>query len=912
VAGDEIEPSENEQQLRFAANAVPALLSYVDRDGRYMWVNESYRRWFGYSPDEVRGRHIRDVLGEPAWVLLKPYMERALAGEEVTFESRLAYKNGPVRHVRATYTPHRDSSGRVRGFVVLSNDITAIKAAEEALRESERMLERSQSTAHVGSFEVMVGGESAGAVKWSDETYRMFGYAPREIAITHESFFDHIHPDDRARMRANSGPKIQRGLPFENVFRIVRPDGTIRVVHTWTDFERDAGGKGIRMVGTCQDVTEVRTAEAALRKSEQMLERSQSTAHVGSFEVEITDPNDLYAGSVRWSDETYRMFGYEPGAKELTGGTFYEHVHPDDRKKMQNTGAAHAKEGQPYENQYRIVRPDGTVRLIHTWIDFSRDADGKPVRMVGTCQDITEVRAAEAALRKSEHMLERSQSSAHVGSWEMNLADGEHGRAGAIHWSAETFRLMGLEPGSVAVSDRGFMDYIHPDDFQPICDEWTACIARGEPFESDFRIVRPDGTIRWIHTWTDFERDGEGKPTRLVGTCQDITEIKRAAQDLRDADRRKDEFLAMLSHELRNPLAPILSSIEIIERAGPGDDVLRASYQGIIARQVQHMKRLLDDLLDVSRVSQGKVQLRKESVNLSALLLQAVEVSRPMMLEKRQQLAMTLGQEWLPLDADPTRIIQVFANLLNNASRYTHPGGHIRLTSTVDNGEVVVSVRDDGMGMNADLLARAFELFVQEARSSDRAQGGLGIGLTLVRTLVKMHGGSVQAFSDGPGCGSEFVVRLPLAAVANLPTARPAPAPIEVDTRGALRVLVVDDNEDAANALGQVLELSGHQVTLAHDGPGAIAAAAAAPPELVLLDIGLPGMDGYAVAERLRAAGHDRAALVAISGYGQDDDVRRSSEAGFDHHLVKPVDGAVLRKLIAEVSGRLARPADAE
>ena len=482
--GGGLEPSENEQQLRFAANAVPALLSYVDRDGRYMWVNESYRRWFGYSPDEVRGRHIRDVLGEPAWILLRPYMERALAGEEVTFESRLEYKKGPVRHVRATYTPHRDSSGRVRGFVVLSNDITAIKAAEVALRESERMLERSQSTAHVGSFEVIVDGEHAGAVKWSDETFRMFGYAPREIAITHESFFEHIHPDDRPRMRANSGPKIQHGEPFESVFKIVRPDGAIRVVHTWTDFERE-----------------------------------------------------------------------------------------------------------------------GT---------------GKVLRMVGTCQDITEVRAAEAALRKSEHMLERSQSSAHVGSWEMNMVDGENGRAGAIHWSAETFRLMGLEPGSVAVSDRGFMDYIHPDDAVPICADWAARIPSGEPFESDFRIVRPDGSIRWIHTWTDFERDGERKPIRMVGTCQDITEIKRAAQDLRDADRRKDEFLAMLPHELRNPLAPILSSIEIIERAGPGDEVLRGSYQGIIARQVQHMKRLLDDLLDVSRVSQGKVQLRKESVNLSA------------------------------------------------------------------------------------------------------------------------------------------------------------------------------------------------------------------------------------------------------------------------------------------------------
>ena len=780
MAADDYEPSENEQQLRFAANAVPALMSYVDKNVRYTWANESYHRWFGYSPDEVRGRHVRDVLGEVAWEQLRPYIERALAGEEVSFENRIAFKNGPVRDVHASYTPHRDSSGRVRGFVVLSHDVTEIRAAETALRESERMLERSQSTAHVGSFEVMVAdadGRRAGTVQWSDETYRMFGFVPRAMPMTHESFFEHVHPDDRPRMRGNSAPKIKRAEPFENEFRIVRPDGAVRVIHTWTDFERDGAGKVIRMVGTCQD--------------------------------------------------------------------------------------------------------------------------------------ITEIRAAEAALRRSEHMLERSQTSAHVGSWEVMMVDGDGGHAGAVHWSAETYRLIGFEPGSVTISDRGFMDYIHPDDAQPICDDWTAHIQRGEPFQSDFRIVRPDGSIRWLHTWTNFERDAAGRLIRMVGTCQDITEIKRAEQELRDADRRKDEFLAMLSHELRNPLAPILSAIEIIERSGPGDLSLRASYQGIIARQVQHMKRLLDDLLDMSRVSQGKVQLRKESVNLSALLLQAVEVSRPMMVEKRQELSMTLSREWLPLDADPTRIIQVFANLLNNASKYTDPGGHITLTSTIENGDAVVSVRDDGMGMNAELLARAFELFVQEARSSDRAQGGLGIGLTLVRTLVKMHGGSVQAFSDGPGRGSEFVVRLPLAVTASLPKPRVAPPPIEVDTKGALRVLVVDDNEDAAHALGQVLELSGHRVTLAHDGPGAIAAVAAAPPELVLLDIGLPGMDGYAVAARLRAAGHNRVALVAISGYGQDDDLRRSAEAGFDHHLVKPVDGAVLRKLIAEVSARRAQPAGA-
>ena len=256
----------------------------------------------------------------------------------------------------------------------------------------------------------------------------------------------------------------------------------------------------------------------------------------------------------------------------------------------------------------------------------------------------------------------------------------------------------------------------------------------------------------------------------------------------------------------------------------------------------------------------------------------------------------------MPVDADCTRIVQVFANLINNAAKYTDAGGHITLTSRVERGEAVVSVRDDGTGMDPELLARAFDLFAQETRTVDRAQGGLGIGLTMVRTLVKMHGGSVEALSEGPGRGSEFVIRLPLATA---PLAALAVPVANGDARPApLRVLVVDDNVDAARALEQVLALSGHRVTLAHDGPGALAAAAALPPQLVLLDIGLPGMDGYTVASRLRAAGHDRAALVAVTGYGRDDDLRRSNAAGFDRHLVKPIDGAALRKLLAEMSDR--------
>jgi len=271
------------------------------------------------------------------------------------------------------------------------------------------------------------------------------------------------------------------------------------------------------------------------------------------------------------------------------------------------------------------------------------------------------------------------------------------------------------------------------------------------------------------------------------------------------------------------------------------------------------------------------------------------------MLDKRHQLSIALASQPMELEADPTRLLQVFDNLLNNAAKYTDLGGHIAIVASVEDGQAVVTIRDDGIGMTPDLLARAFDLFVQGTRHLDRTQGGLGIGLTLVQTMVRMHGGSVQAFSEGPGRGSHLVVRLPLAPPTELPASRPAP---HAGAGAPLRVHVVDDNVDAAKMLGHLLRMAGHDVSLAHDGPDALAVASVAPPDLVLLDIGLPSMDGYAVAARLRADGHAGVVLVALTGYGGEDDLQRSRDAGFDHHLVKPIDFAQLKELMLAVGRR--------
>jgi PAS domain S-box-containing protein len=367
---------------------------------------------------------------------------------------------------------------------------------------------------------------------------------------------------------------------------------------------------------------------------------------------------------------------------------------------------------------------------------------------------------------------------------------------------------------------------------------------------------------------------------------------------LKESDRRKDEFLAILAHELRNPLAPIRNAVHILRAKGPPmPELLWAT--DVIDRQVHQMSRLVDDLLDVSRIAGGKIQLRKERIELRAVVNSAVEASRPLIDKWKHELTVTMPPEPIHLDADLTRLSQVLLNLLNNAAKYTDRGGRISLTVEKPGDQVLVRVKDNGIGIPADMLPRVFGMFTQVDRSLERAEGGLGIGLTLVQRLVELHGGSVKASSEGPGKGSEFVVRLPVATRAG---AQKTPAPgrnLPLTVPFTCRILVVDDNRDAADTLGMLLRNLGHEVRLAHDGLEAVGAAADFEPDVVLLDIGMPKLNGYDTARRIRDQRGDRVMLIAVTGWGQEEDRRRSAEAGFDHHLTKPVNLGMLQKLIA-------------
>jgi CheY-like chemotaxis protein/nitrogen-specific signal transduction histidine kinase len=389
----------------------------------------------------------------------------------------------------------------------------------------------------------------------------------------------------------------------------------------------------------------------------------------------------------------------------------------------------------------------------------------------------------------------------------------------------------------------------------------------------------------------------------FVGIVRDASERERLYAEIRDADRRKDEFLAMLAHELRNPLAPIRSGLDLLEMEGV-DATTAAWTKDMMKRQVQHMVRLVDDLLDVSRIMRGKIQIRKEPLSLGDVITRGIETAHPLIDAQGHELIVSLPREPLWIEADTVRIAQVVANLLNNAAKYNDKPGHIWITAELENGQAAFRVRDDGMGMEKDLLPKVFDLFTQADRSVARSQGGLGIGLTLVRLIVGLHGGTVEAYSEGLGKGSQFTVRLPLMAA---PAAQVEKTRADVRPQAPAtqhRVLVVDDNTAAARLLSTIVSRWRHDVQTAFDGETALEMANRYHPDVVLLDIGLPGMSGYQVAKSLRRQPQfAHTLLVAVTGYGQEEDRRRSREAGFDHHLVKPVAPDTLYELLSAPRG---------
>lgn len=544
----------------------------------------------------------------------------------------------------------------------------------------------------------------------------------------------------------------------------------------------------------------------------------------------------------------------------------------------------------------RIALPDGEENYEERfWSAVNTpvfDQDGEIVCISHTATDVTEQERAVTALRESEKRFRALTNAAADVVYRMNP-----------DWTQlHQLQGHGFLKDTVEPDHSWLEEYIPPEDQELVKKGMHKAIRDRTIYELEHRVRRVDGTYGWALSRAVPMFDAAGEIYEWIGAASDITERKQVEEKLKDANRHKDEFLAMLAHELRNPLAPIGAAAELLQMASVDEARVRQTSQ-IIGRQVSHMSHLIDDLLDVSRVTRGLVTLEKAPLDIRHILMDAVEQVTPLIRARGHHLALHLPPNTTMVTGDKKRLVQVIANLLNNAAKYTQEHGNIELRADVQASRVLIAVIDNGIGMAPEVAARAFDLFSQAERTSDRASGGLGLGLALVKSLVELHGGTVTCESRGIGKGSRFMVCLPLSSVRG---DRDRPHETDSDNQlmsNSLRVMVVDDNVDAAAMLAMLLEASGHQVVVEHRPGRALERARKAPPQIFLLDIGLPDMDGNALAQRLRAQPETaHSVLVAITGYGQERDREKAFAAGFDHHLVKPIDTKELYKILAKIN----------
>lgn len=921
----------SEQDLADFFDNASVGLHWVGPDGIILRANQAELDFLGYSREEYVGRPIaefhvdQDVIAE--------ILRRLSAGETLRdCEARMRCKDGSIKHVLI------DSSvmwqnGEFIHTRCFTRDVTAKKLAEEALRESEERYRQLINLLPVGIYSC--DSPSGVIAFYNRQAAELWGRAPR-IGDTDERFCGSFRlwrcdgtllPHDQTPMAF----AIAEGRTFRNEDVVIeRPDGSRINVLVNIDPIRDAAGQVVGAINAFHDITALKSAQEALRESE---ERYRSLTQA------IT--------SVIWTvDEAGRFVTPQPSWSEYTGQAWAElrdfgwanALHPDDRERVRSLWEAaraartiYHSDGRLWHaasNSYRHFEARGVPVL---------NADGSVREWVGKCLDVEDRKKAEDALRKQTERMQ-------------------------LLWEAAAVLLTADDPDPML---RGLLAKIGPHlgvdvYFNYMVNESGDALrlasCDGIPVETARTITRLEfgqaicGTVAvnrqpMVATHIQGSDDPKAQLVKsfgirayacnplmagdvLLGTLSFASRTKdqflpeelafletlthyttvayerlRLLNQLKEADRRKDEFLATLAHELRNPLAPVRNAVQVLRLKGPDEPALRWS-RDVIDRQVEHLTRLIDDLLDISRITRNQLELRKQRVELAEFINGAVESSRPAIEQGGHELTVTLPAQPVYLNGDLVRLTQVFLNLLNNAGKYMERGGRIWLTAERQAADVVVRVKDAGIGIPAEKLPRVFEMFFQVDRAMERSRGGLGIGLSLVRRLVELHGGGVEARSEGMGKGSEFIVRLPV--LAEKPKHQQSHELGGYGEKKSIpthRILVVDDNRDSADSLAMLLRLTGNEVHTGYDGLEGVETAERLQPDVVLLDIGMPNLNGHDACRRIReeAWGKDMV-LIALTGWGQEEDRRRTVEAGFDAHMVKPVDPTALLKLLASLS----------
>jgi PAS domain S-box-containing protein len=935
--------AESEERFRALMEQAPFSVQIFSPDGRTVGVNRAWEELWGVTPEQVADYNVlADPQLEAKGVL--PLVRRAFAGEPVeipaieydpneTIPDRTRHAD-PRRWVAAVAYPLKDARGRVREVVLVHDDRTARVRAEEALRENEATLRAfyDHSPVCMGVTEPTGDGDVLHLYD-NAASCTFFGVAPGATANRRALADLGGDPAVVARWldRYRESEATGRPVRFEHEYRT--PDGPRWLSATVCPIGPGPAGR-TRFCYVAEDVTARRHQQEELRQSEERLRLALEAGRMGVWDWDVT------TGAVRWSDNLEPIHGLAPGTFGGTMEAFERLIFPDDRPLVREA-VARALEGRSsYDIEFRNVWPDGSVH----WVAgkgrvFTRD--GRPARLIGVDMDVTARKRAE---QDASFLADASAALAGLVDYESTL---QKVARLAVPTFADWCAVDMLDEGdalrrlAVAHVDPSKVELAHdlhrryPPDPAAAQGVWNIVRtgrSEGVPEITDellaattadaelLRILRAlglrsymgvpltaRGRVLGVITFIAAESGRRYDPADLT-VAEDLAhraavaiENARLYQAVRQADRRKDEFLALLGHELRNPLAPIQNALQVLKLPGADAAITRRARE-MMERQVEHLVRLVDDLLDVSRIIRGKVELRPEPVEIATVVARAVETSQPVIAAEAHRLEVDVRPEPLWVNGDLVRLAQVVSNLLNNAAKYTDRGGRIRLSAGREGGEAVLRVRDTGIGIAPEWLPRLFDMFFQAERRTKESQGGLGIGLSLVRGLVELHGGTVSADSAGPGRGSEFVVRLPLLVnegAARLPHRPASPGPVA--KLAARRVLVVDDNVDAADSLAMLLRLQGHAVEVAYDGPSALEKAQARPPAVAFLDLGMPKVDGYELARAFRAIPALRdVMLVALTGWGQPEDRQRTREAGFDYHLVKPVDADALHRLFTE------------
>lgn len=879
---------ELEEGSNFIKRVLDGLFAFVGvlaPDGTMIEVNQAPLMIAGLEPEDVIGKKFWDCHwwshSAESREGLRNAWRAALQGETARYDVQVRTIGEGRLWIDFQLAPLTDEHGQITHLIPSGMDISERRAVEMEMRDSERKLR----AIHDGTHEFMGLVRPDGMVVEANRASLEFGNAQPEDVMGRR-FWEGVWfmgtPGAPEKIR-RAVEEAAKGGQVAMVMELVAADGGTRNFDLSFLPIKDDTGRVIYIVPEGRDITALRKAEEALRESEESFRNTFENVSIGLAHV------GLDGSWLKLNEAVCSITGYDE--KDLLDLTFMDITHPDDLDgDLDLLNRLLSGEIPSYSLEKRYVRKGGATIWVHIAVSVMRSDAGEAQYYIASVEDISKRRAIRETLAESEERFRQVFENAGTG---IAITDS----TGRLEISNPAYQEL-LGYSSEELAELECFDLIHPDDKHENM-RLIKSLLRGERpnFEIENRYMRKDGDAVWVRKFVSIMRAGDRGRVSLVALVSDVSKRRKAEEDLREIAQRKDEFLAMLGHELRNPLAAIRYAVRA--RAEREDDTgMRMWAEGVIDRQSQQLAAMVDDLLDVARITRGRIDLRMEDVDVCEVLKNTIDAASPLFRRKGQVFLSEMPKEGLWVKGDNARLEQIFGNLLNNAAKYTHEGGRVVMRAVAENGWLVVEVSDDGTGIEAKILPQLFDIFRQAETTLDRAEGGLGIGLTVVQSLVELHGGTISAESEGRGTGSKFTVRLPSAkAVAGrVGPGKDREAPQVVASR---RVLVVDDHVDAALGLSRLLAMHGMEVRVAHDGGSALEMADEFDPEIFLLDLGLPVINGYELAERLRKIEKSKARMiVAISGYAQESDFERSKAAGFDHHFAKPLKMELLLDVI--------------